>query len=410
MCATYGDHVGSLLSIPHIPHYPNWDKFGINGCLGLGNSIGLWFIIPSIARCLKVTRVQERQYVNTMLTIAVTEPNRLAVIEIPEPAPGPYEARIRTEAACLCNMTDRKLIEGHFPGVEQYPLLLGHETVGMVDAVGAKVRNFKVGDRAIGGLLLKPTDSTYASGWGGFSQYTIAGDHQAMIEDGVAAPEHGWVEVFEIMRTVPKTISVEDAVMLCTWREVYGAFEDFNLKPDDNIIIFGAGPVGLSFVKFARLLGLNEIYSVDLFPAKQQKALEMGATAAFAPDSPELKQFLDGRKRRFDAVIDAVGKESIINGALPLVKLGGSVCVYGVIDTPSIRVDKDNGPYNFNLLIHQWPTRARERVAQEPLIEWIETGKLSYQEFVSVEFPIREISRAFENSKTGQPIKTLLRY
>lgn len=345
-----------------------------------------------------------------MLAVAVTRPDQLKIVEVPEPTPGPYEARIKTEVACLCNMTDRKLIEGHFPGIEKYPLLLGHETVGIVDTVGAKVRNFKVGDRVIGGLLLKPTDTTYASGWGGFSQYTLAGDHEAMVADRVAAPEHGWVEVYEIMRVVSKTISVEDAVMLCTWREVYGAFDDFNLKKGDNIIIYGAGPVGLSFVKFARLLGINEIYSVDRFPVKHQKALEMGATGAFAPDSPELKQFLAKRQRSFDAIIDAVGKESIINSALPLVKLGGSICVYGVIDTPSIRVDKDTGPYNFNLLIHQWPTRARERAAQEPLVEWIKAGKLSYKEFVSVEFPIREISQAFENSKTGQPIKTLFRY
>lgn len=345
-----------------------------------------------------------------MLAVAVTRPDQLEIVDVPEPTPGPYEARIRTEVACLCNMTDRKLIEGHFPGVEKYPLLLGHETVGIVDAVGAKARNFKIGDRVVGGLLLKTTDATYASGWGGFSQYTLAGDHQAMVADGVATPEHGWVEVYEIMRAVPKTISVEDAVMLCTWREVYGAFDDFSLKKGDKIIIYGAGPVGLSFVKFARLLGIDEIYSVDRYPAKQQIALEMGATAAFAPDSPELSQFLATRQRSFDAVIDAVGKESIINGALPLIKLGGCVCVYGVIDTPAIRVDKDTGPYNFNLLIHQWPTRARERAAQEPLIDWITAGKLSYKEFVSVEFPITEISRAFENSKTGQPIKTLFRY
>src|SRR5690349_4978059 len=89
-----------------------------------------------------------------MFAVAVTEPNNLQIVEVPEPTPGPYQARIKTEVACLCNMTDRKLIEGHFPGVEQYPLLLGHETVGIVDAVGRKVRNFKVGDRVVGGLLL----------------------------------------------------------------------------------------------------------------------------------------------------------------------------------------------------------------------------------------------------------------
>lgn len=343
-----------------------------------------------------------------MLAVAVTDSGQLEIVDIPEPTPGPYEARIRTEAACLCNSTDRKLIEGHFPGIDTYPLLLGHETVGVVDAVGDKVRSFRVGDRVVGGLLLRSTDARFASGWGGFSQYILAGDHRAMVEDGVATPDHGWVEVYEIMRAVPAHIPVEAAVMLCTWREVYSAFGDFNLKAGDDIVVVGAGPVGLSFVKFARLLDLGAIYCVEILPEKRDKALAMGATAAVTPD--EMPQFAQQHGKPFDAVIDAVGKESIINAAIPLIKMGGSVGVYGVIDQSAVHVQHGRGPYNFNLYIHQWPTRFREHAAQEPLIEWIESGKLSHEEFISVEYPIREISAGFENSKTGTPIKTLFRF
>jgi threonine dehydrogenase-like Zn-dependent dehydrogenase len=345
-----------------------------------------------------------------MLSVAVIEPDQLEVVIIPEPTPGPYEAKIRTEAVCICNATDRKLIEGHFPGIEDYPLLLGHETVGIVEAVGEKVRNFKPGDRVIGGLLLRSTDANYHSGWGGFSEYVLAGDHQAMVADQAANPEQGWVEVHEIMRAVPKTISVEDALMLCMWREVYAAFDDFQLQKGDDIVIFGAGPVGLSFVKFARLLGLGFIASVEPITEKHKKALEMGADVAITPDEASLGQLKHEHGKPFDALIDAVGREAIINASLPLVKLGGSVCVYGVIDTPAIRVEKHKGPYNFNLLIHQWPTREREAAAQAPLVEWIEEGKLSYQEFVAAEYPIQEVQRAYERSKTGLPIKTLLRF
>lgn len=103
-----------------------------------------------------------------MLSVAVVKPDQVELVDIPIPTPGPYEARIRSEAACLCNATDRKLIEGHFPGVEDYPLILGHETVGIVEQVGEKVRNFKVGDRLVGGLLLNSTDPDFASGWGEF--------------------------------------------------------------------------------------------------------------------------------------------------------------------------------------------------------------------------------------------------
>lgn len=344
-----------------------------------------------------------------MLSVAVVEPERLELVDIPEPTPGPYEARIRTEAVCLCNATDRKLIEGHFPGVDKYPLLLGHETVGIVESVGERVRYFKPGDRVVGGLLPNTTDPRYASGWGGFSQYVLAGDHKAMTVDQVASIENGWFEVYEIMRVVPKSISVEDAVMLCTWREVYGAFGDFNFQKGDDILIFGAGPVGLSFIKFARMLGLGYIACIEFRPEKHKKALEMGADIALSPSEAELNKLMHERGKPFDAIIDAVGRESIINLGLSLVKMGGSVCVYGVIDIPAIHLEKSRGPHNFNLLIHQWPTRSRESAAQEPLCRWIEEGKLSHREFISAEYPIQEIKQAFEQSKTGMPIKTLLR-
>ncbi|MGB2822312.1 MAG: sorbitol dehydrogenase, partial [Phycisphaerae bacterium] len=63
-----------------------------------------------------------------MRAVAVMEPNRVEVVEIDAPAPGPYQALVKTEVAALCNATDGKLVAGHFPGVEEYPLMLGHET------------------------------------------------------------------------------------------------------------------------------------------------------------------------------------------------------------------------------------------------------------------------------------------
>lgn len=345
-----------------------------------------------------------------MLSVAVTRPNEVKLVEIPEPTPGPYEARIRTEVVTICNSTDRKLIEGHFPGVDTYPLLLGHEAVGIVDAVGPRVRSFKKGDRIVGGLLLNVTDKSYASGWGGFSEYVIAGDHRAMLEDGVADAGHGWAEVFEIMRVVPPSISTEAAVLLCTWREVYAAFGDFNLTPQDAILVYGAGPVGLSFIKFARLIGMEYVGVVEFSEEKRKKALEMGATQAFAPDDANIAKIPEVRGKPLDAVVDAVGRESIINASLPLIKLGGSICVYGVIDQPAVNIQKSKGPYNFNLYVHQWPTRAREAAAQEPLCEWLQTGKLKPAEFISATFPIRKIDEALALSKTGITLKTILTF
>ena len=347
-----------------------------------------------------------------MIAVAVVEPGRVEIVDIPKPSPGPYEALVRNLAAFICNATDRKLVAGHFPGVgpEKYPLLLGHESVGVVEEVGSSVRSFKPGDRVIGALLLNPTSPLYSSGWGGNSEYVIATDHAGMLADGVADAAHGWAEVFQIMKKVPDDIPLEAAALLCTWREVYGGFSDFQLKKGDSVLIFGAGPVGLSFCRFARLLGLGWVGVVDPLPVKRRKAAALGADEIYSPDSPELANLTARRGAPLDAVIDAVGSQAIINAGLPLIKMAGSICVYGVVGTPSITVEKDTGPYNFNLLVHQWPTRTAESAAQAPLVEWIRAGKISHRDFVSGEYPVRETARALKATEAPDAIKTLLRF
>jgi threonine dehydrogenase-like Zn-dependent dehydrogenase len=230
-----------------------------------------------------------------------------------------------------------------------------------------------------------------------------------MVEDGVADPAHGWNDSLQIMRVVPGDIPIEAAGLLCTWREVYaGMFTDFRLQPGDDIVVFGAGPVGLSFVKFGRLCGLGEIVCIDVLPNKRAKALEMGADAAFQPDDPALAERVASRGKGYDAVIDAVGREGIINTALSLVKMGGTVGVYGVLADSPITLDKPAGPLNFDLIFHQWPTRDAEAAAQEPLLELIRSGQLDWQDYVTGKLPVTEVAKAVEAVDLPTSIKTML--
>ena len=347
-----------------------------------------------------------------MRSVAVISPGTVELVQVPVPQPEPYQVLTKTKVAYICNATDRKLVEGHFPGIgaDRYPLLLGHENVGIVEAVGEKVRTFKPGDQLIGGLLLRPTDPAYTSGWGGNSDYVLATDHLAMVADGVADAEHGWDEIFQIMTRVPEDIPAETAGLLCTWREVYGAFSDFQLKAGDDILVFGAGPVGLSFCLFAKLLGLGWVGVVDPLAEKRNRAEACGADRVFAPDDPELARLPAVLGGKLDAVVDAVGQESIINAALPLIKMAGAVCVYGVVGAAAITLQKDRGPYNFNLFVHQWPTRSAEAAAQQPLLSWIRSGKLDPKLFLSAEFPVENINDALAESRKPTAIKTLLRF
>ena len=90
--------------------------------------------------------------------------------------------------------------------------------------------------------------------------------------------------------------------------------------------------------------------------------------------------------------------------------LGGSVCVYGVLAGDRLDLAKGTGPYNFNLFMHQWPTRDAEAAAQAPLVEWIRAGKLSHEDFKTSEFPLHEIEAALKATESPTSIKTMLRF
>ena len=330
------------------------------------------------------------------------------MVQLKAPEIGPYQALVKTEMAALCNSTDSKLIAGHFPGVRDFPMVLGHEDVGIVQQTGGQVRNFRKGDRVIGGLVFNFAEAGLHSGFGGFCEFTVVNDHEAMAADGVADAAHGWRECYEIQRKVDADIPVEEALLLCMWREVYGGFGDFGLKAGDRVLVFGAGPVGLSFVKFGKQLGVSWIGVVDPLEHKRQAAQRMGADATYLPQ--EVPGLQKAMARTLDAIIDAVGNEGIVNLALPLVRMGGAICVYGVIAAPSMKVEKSTGPYNFNLYVHQWPTRWREREAQEPLCAWIRAGRLKASEYVTHRFPIEQISEAIAEVHAGRVVKCLLQY
>ena len=69
-----------------------------------------------------------------MRAIAVTSPGQVAIVDTGIPTPGPYQALVKTELACVCNSTDGELVSGRFPGMEDaFPFALGHESVGVIE-------------------------------------------------------------------------------------------------------------------------------------------------------------------------------------------------------------------------------------------------------------------------------------
>ena len=94
-----------------------------------------------------------------------------------------------------------------------------------------------------------------------------------------------------------------------------------------------------------------------------------------------------------------------------MIKRGGSICVYGFYaGLKEFTVPNSLGDFNYNIYIHQWPTRLYEKESQSVLCEWVKDGRLSGEEFISHRFHINNIADALSAVQERKVIKALLSY
>ena len=87
------------------------------------------------------------------------------------------------------------------------------------------------------------------------------------------------------------------------------------------------------------------------------------------------------------------------------------MCIYGFLaGLKEFPVANHLGDYNFNLYVHQWPTRQYEKEAQFPLCDWLRQGTLSASDFITHRFPIGEVAEALQAVRERKVIKALLSY
>lgn len=348
-----------------------------------------------------------------MKALAVTKEHKLEIVEVPYPTLQDDCVITKTLSCGVCNGTDMKIIHGKFKGINDYPLLLGHEAIGEVVAVGKNVKQWKVGDWVTLPFMEgKDENDCYAgyhNGWCAYAEYTMARDWQAMAEMGCGPGTPGFWDGYYTQKLFPKDIDPIYGNMCLTFREVLAAIRGFGFKAGDSVVIYGAGPVGLSFTRMCKLLGLGPIIVTDI---QAQKAADVAKQQA--------DYFIDGSKedvvsavRRImpggvDHVVDAVGINAVINAGMKLIKDNGQICVYGISPNLGMEINWGEAPYNWHLRFLQFPIKRNEGDAHAQIMNWVQTGALDPKDFVSHIIPFNRVLDAFDMLENRVPCKKIV--
>lgn len=290
------------------------------------------------------TAASEASLPATMRAAVYRGAGAIAVEEIPTPETGPGEILIRVEACGICH-TDLKKIEYD---LLPPPRVYGHETAGVVAAVGAGVQRFRPGDRVLAfhhipcGECFYCRRKIYAQcpvykrvgitagfepAGGGFAQYVRVMDWIA--ERGV--------------EKIPDGVSFERAAFVEPVNTCLKAVVQCDPQPDELVLVMGQGPIGLLFTMLVKRLGSHVVAS-DTIPARMALSARCGAAEVWNPQQEDVvrnvKALSEGRGA--DLVIVAASAPGIVEQAIRASRPGARILLFAQTSDAE-RIDVSGG-------------------------------------------------------------------
>jgi len=261
----------------------------------------------------------------------------LRLDDVPEPdSPGPGEALIEVARTGICGTdlheylhgpnlirTTPHPLTGHTP-----PITLGHEFSGRIAALGSPVAGIEVGSR----VTVDPCLRCGACRWCAHGEYHICakGGSVGLASPGAFAP---WVTVpVEGLVPIPDAVSDEIAALAEPLAVGLHAVRRAGVQPGDNVLLLGAGPIGIAALLAVKLAGAAGIYVSEPLGERAARAASLGASEVFDPAGTDVRREVFLRTGRVgpDVVVEATGLPKLVELAVSTVRRGGRVVLAGI--------------------------------------------------------------------------------
>lgn len=253
---------------------------------------------------------------------------RVETVPVPEIRPG--EVLLRVAACGICG-TDLKKIH---TGSHSAPRIFGHETAGTIAAVGKGVEGFAVGDRVMVFHHI-PCGQCYYCRKKTFAQcpvYKKVGCTAGFEPSGGGFAEYVRVMDWIVRRglvKIPDGVPFEQAAFVEPVNTCFKAIKNLSLEPDETALVIGQGPIGILLAALAARTGARVLTS-DLFPERHKVAMRYGLSRPIDAGRQDVVGLTHDASegRGADAVILAVGGNSLIKTAMDAARPGGRVLLF----------------------------------------------------------------------------------
>ncbi len=339
-----------------------------------------------------------------MMKAAVfVEPGRIVLDQKKIPDVGPLDALIRITTTTICG-TDVHILKGEYP-VER-GLTIGHEPVGVIEKLGSAVTGYSEGQRVIAGAIT-PSGTSHACLCGFHSQdggqhgngwKAMGGWRFGNTIDGAQAEYLLVPGAMANLSPVPEELT-DEQVLMCPdiMSTGFSGAESGRIRIGDAVAVFAQGPIGLCATAGAFMMGATTIIAVESVPARIEMAKSMGATHVvdFSKVDPvdEIRRITGGRG--VDVAIEALGRQETFEGALRVLRPGGTLSSLGVYSGDlTIPLDAFSAGLGDHRIVTSLCPGGKERMRR--LMEVIESGRVDTRPLVTHRFDLDQIEEAYE--------------
>ena len=329
---------------------------------------------------------------------------------------------VRTAAAGLCH-SDLHFMEGKYPC--PLPVVLGHESAGVVEKVGDQVTYVKPGDHVITCLSVYCGNCEYCL----TGHLSLCGDKQAVqrpLESAQRLTRRGepmfqfadlssfaeamLVHEHAIVKIRPDMPLDRAALIGCGVTTGVGAvFNTAKVEPGSTVAVIGCGGIGLNCIQGAAIAGAARVIAVDRIREKLDLAVTFGATDSIdASDGTSVQQVLELSGGGVHYAFEAIGLKATAQDAFAMLRRGGTATVIGMIPLgESVEIPGFELLYEKRLQGSNMGSN-RFRVDMPRYIDLYMDGRLKLDELVSQRISLNDVNEGFEAMKAGSVARSVI--